>query len=434
MAGKRSLGYAAAAVLMAGIAASIAAAYWLTQPPRLTLGYVEGASPETQIIKAFDARLGRERKPGFKLALRGFPDVDAMRAAFTGNAIDLAPFATWEPVPDTAETVAILQRTRILLVALDRDGETRRTTAERVAIVAADDLAARLGALIVDAAFDGSAGAPPRLSPAEAARALQAGRIEIAAIAAANGTPLLRQLIAALPAAQQAKVAVRAAPRADQLARQNPAIESVELKIGAASSDPLLPDDDIETLSVTSRLMARRAVSEKAITDFTRVLLSQQRRLAQATPAATQLEPPPTERGAAFPTHAGAAAYVDNEERTFFERYGDWFYLALFGGSGLGSVWAAVESWRGDRRRRSDLRRLAALQALVSEVAGAASPAEVEAVTARYRALMTEVIAASARLQVTQADLAAFSIASALFRDTRRERIAALARSPEAAA
>lgn len=430
MAGRRALGYGALAVLMACVCGSIAAGYWLTQPPRLRLGYVEGASPETQILKAFESRLQRDRKPPIRLEHQAFPNMGALREAFARGAVDLAPFATWDAVPDTAETVAILQRTRIVLVALDHDGETRRGAAERLVLVAADDEAYRRGAMIVAAAFEGVGDAPQRLSPAEAARALRQGRADIAAIAAANGTRPLRQLIAALPAAEQAKVAVRAAPRAGELARQNPAIESVELKIGAVSSDPLLPDDDIETLSVTTRLMARRALSESAVTDFTRLLLSQQRRLAQATPAATQLEPPSSERGAAFPTHAGAAAYVDGEERTFFERYGDWVYLALFGGSGLGSIWAGATSWRGGQRRQADLKRLSALQKLVLDLAAAGSADDIAAITSRYRALMNHVIRASARRQVAQTDLIAFTMAGGLFRETRRERMEALARRP----
>jgi hypothetical protein len=428
MAGKQAFGYATLAVVMAAFSGSIAAGYRFTQPPRLTLGYVDGPSPETAIAKALDARLQRERKPPFKLVLRGFADDGALRTAFSGGAIDLAPFATWESVPDTAETVAVLQRTRIVLVALDREGETRRSATEKVVLVAADDASFRLGTLILDAAFDGMEAPSQRLSASEAAKALQSGKAEIAAIAAANGAPMLRQLIAALPAASQAKVAVRAAPRADQLARQNPAIESVEMKIGAVSSDPLLPEDDIETLSVTTRLMARRTLSETAVTDFTRYLLSHQRRLAQATPAATQLEPPPTERTAAFPTHSGAAAYVDNEERTFFERYGDWIYLALFGGSGLGSIWAGVTSWRDAKRRRLDLKRLSALQKLVLDLAAARTIEEVGEITTRYRSLMNDVVRASARLQVTQTDLVAFSMASDLFGETRRERIETIRR------
>jgi len=410
---------------MALVSITLAAAYWLTQPPRITMGYVEGDAPETQILKAFQVRLMRERKPPFKLTGRGFAGPAEIRAAFSAGEIDLAPFATWETVPDTAETVAILQRTRVLLVALNEE-QTRRGAAEKIVLVAADDMSFRLGSLIMDAAFEGSAQPPTRLTPAEAARALQSGSVEIAVIAAPNGTKQLRQLIAALPATEQSQISVRAAPRADQLTRQNAAIESVELKVGAASSDPLLPDEDIETLSVTTRLMARRDLSESVVTDVTRLLLSQQRRLAQITPAATQLEPPPSERGAAFPTHQGAAAYVDSEERSFFERYGDWLYLVLFGGSGLGSILAAFASWRDGARRRDDLKRLGTLHRLVAETAGARSMAEVADATDRHRAIMSDVILASTRLEVAQTDLAAFTMASALFQEIRRERVEAI--------
>ncbi len=425
MAGWRSLTFGAAAVLMALLCGSIAAAAWLTQPPRVTIGFLEGASPETLIAKAFEARMARERRPPFKLTTRAFPSAADLRAAFAAGAIDLAPFATWETVPDTAETVVILQRTRVLLVALDEEG-ARRSAVEKLVVVAEDEANVRLGTLIVESAFELGERAPAQLSPAEAARALLAGRAEIAAIAAPNGTKLLRQLIAALPAAAQDKVAVRGAPRADQLARQNPAIESVELKIGAASSDPLLPDDDIETLSVTTRLMARRALSHNLVTDITRLLISQQRRLAQATPAAIQLEPPPTERGAAFPTHDGAAAYVDGEERTFFESYGDWLYLGLFAVSGFGSVGAGIVSWRDGARRRADLRRLGALRRLVLHLVEARTVQEIEAAVAERRRIMNEVLLAASRLQVAQTDLQAFAIADALFESTRRERLAAL--------
>ena len=421
MAGWRSITFGAAAVVMALVCASLAAAYWLTQPPRIILGYLDGASPETLILKAFEGRMTRERKPPFRLVAKAFANIADLRAAFTAGTIDLAPFATWEAVPDSAETVVILQRLRILLVALD-DGDARRTAAEKVVIVAGDDHDFMLGRLIVSSAFDISSDPQAAVSPSDAARALLNGRAEIAAIAASNGTKLLRQLIAALPAAAQGKVAVRAAPRADQLARQNPAIESVELKIGAASSDPLLPDDDIETLSVTTRLMARRALPESTVTDLTRLLVSQQRRLAQATPAAMQLEPPPSERGAAFPTHNGAAAYVDGEERTFFERYGDWLYLGLFGVSGIGSIGAGLVSWRDGARRRADLRRLGALRRLVGTLAEARTLSEVELAAGQRRRIMNEVLLAATRLQISQTDLQAFAIADNLFEATRRER------------
>ncbi len=422
MIGKRSFGYALAALLLGLACASIIVAQWLMQPPRLVVGHLEGASPETAILKAFARRAGLDRRPAFRLGLRGFADAQALRAAFRRGEVDLAPFATWESVPDMAETVAVLQRTRVLLVALERDG-ARRAGAVSVGLVAGDDHEAMLGRLVVAAAFE--AGDVETLSPVEAARALQNGRMELVAVVA-GGPGRLRELITALPAAQQARLNVRPPPNADQLSRRNPAVEPVELKIGSASSDPLLPDNDIEALSVTTRLMARRSLDEAVVGDVTRSLLSMQRRLAQETPAATQLEPPATDRGAAFPAHAGAVAYVEGAQQTFFDRYGDWIYLGLFGGSALGSIWAGLASWREAARRRADCRRLAALQSLLGEIARARTIAEIDEVTAGYRAVMEEVLGASARLQMAQTDLVAFLMASSLFQEARRERLSAV--------
>mgnify|MGYP003344486219 CR=1 FL=1 len=43
------------------------------------------------------------------------------------------------------------------------------------------------------------------------------------------------------------------------------------------------------------------------------------------------LETPATDKDAPLPVHAGAAAFIDGEQKTFFERYGDWFYLGVMG-------------------------------------------------------------------------------------------------------
>jgi hypothetical protein len=36
--------------------------------------------------------------------------------------------------------------------------------------------------------------------------------------------------------------------------------------------------------------------------------------------------------------HRGAAAFFDGNERTFFDKYGDYFWFALLALSGLGSA------------------------------------------------------------------------------------------------
>src|SRR6202030_4755444 len=49
-----------------------------------------------------------------------------------------------------------------------------------------------------------------------------------------------------------------------------------------------------------------------------------------------------TEKGSAEAVHPGAAAYYDNNEESFMDRYGDWLYITAMAFSGLGSVIAAM--------------------------------------------------------------------------------------------
>lgn len=425
MVGKQSLRYAAIAVVMAVICGSVAVAYWLTQPPQIRLGLVGGPSIESQVLLAFEEKVRRDKAP-FVVVVSTYASVTELRDAFSRGAIDVAPFATREPVPDDAETVVILRRTRLFLVALDRETAASKSVADRIALVSSDAEAERIGSAILAAAFELDGREPVRTSAADAARALQAGRVDLVAIAAPDGANLLRDIVGALPPASQAKATVRPAPKTEHIARRNAAIESVPLKAGALSSNPPLPADEVDTLSMTTRLMARHDFSETTVTELTRTLLAMQRQLAQVSATAAQIEPPPAERGAALPTHAGAIAFVEGEELTTFERYGDWIYLAAFGASGLGSVWAGFFSWRESARRRIDLRRLAALQRIIAETAEARSSAEIAAMTQRYRTLLNEVILAAAHLRIDQTDLIAFTMASSLFRETRRERIDAM--------
>jgi hypothetical protein len=73
--------------------------------------------------------------------------------------------------------------------------------------------------------------------------------------------------------------------------------------------------------------------------------------LQSEVPIAAAMEKPDTEKGSAEAVHPGAAAYYDNNEKSFMDRYGDWLYIGAMGFSGLGSVIAAMfgltRGWAG---------------------------------------------------------------------------------------
>ena len=78
--------------------------------------------------------------------------------------------------------------------------------------------------------------------------------------------------------------------------------------------------------------------------DVTRVLFTERSTFAQTAPLANQIETPSTEKGAALQVHPGAAAYLDGESQTFFERYSDAFYIGAMLISIVGSAIAALAS------------------------------------------------------------------------------------------
>jgi hypothetical protein len=81
------------------------------------------------------------------------------------------------------------------------------------------------------------------------------------------------------------------------------------------------------------------------------------RSLQSGVPIAAAMEKPDTEKGSAEAVHPGAAAYYDNNEESFMDRYGDWLYISAMAFSGLGSVIAAMLGLTRSRSARGSLPR-----------------------------------------------------------------------------
>ena len=76
--------------------------------------------------------------------------------------------------------------------------------------------------------------------------------------------------------------------------------------------------------------------------------------LGSEYPVLAEIEKPDTDRDAAVPAHPGAAAFLDNNQKTFFDKYSDYLYFGLILISGLGSGLAWLASYfRADNRVKS---------------------------------------------------------------------------------
>ena len=102
--------------------------------------------------------------------------------------------------------------------------------------------------------------------------------------------------------------------------------------------------------------------------DFIKHLFAIRQALAAETPSSTKIEAPDTSKDGPVPVHPGAAAYIDGELKTFFDRYNDLLYWGLMVVSFFGSALAGLASYTKSDDR---LRRMKALENLLDIIKSA---------------------------------------------------------------
>ena len=140
----------------------------------------------------------------------------------------------------------------------------------------------------------------------------------------------------------------------EAIAAHHLAYETTEIKAGVFASQSTLPEEDVETISVKHYIVARKTLRENTVADFTRLLFAARQSLGAEYPALAKIEKPDTDRDATVPAHPGAAAFLDNDQKTFFDKYSDYLYFGLMLMSGLGSgiAWLASYARADDRVKR----------------------------------------------------------------------------------
>ena len=111
-----------------------------------------------------------------------------------------------------------------------------------------------------------------------------------------------------------------------------------------------------------------------------------------------------------MPAHPGAAAFIDGNERTFLERYSDYFWGALLVLSGLGSggAWLRHYFKRDEREQYSEHRD--DLLAAISKVRQAESSDELTAMQGEVDGMLREALDCYDDGAIEEGDLAAIGL------------------------
>jgi TRAP transporter TAXI family solute receptor len=378
-------------ILAAGMLAFIAAGgglYYLLRPTTLRIAVGPANSEDQQLVQLMAQTFARENA-SVRLSLITTEGAAESIALFSAGKADLAVARGDLNLPENAESVAILRKNVVVLWApsgLAAKGSKKTPTPK---VKTLDDLAGRrigvigrtqanvtlLRVILKESGID-----PDKVTINQYATSQIGEMARDPSVDAFMAVGPLKSKITvdAIAATATARGEPKFLPVdvADAIAKKNPIYESEEIPASIFGTSPQRPEDKVDTVAVNHLIVAPKSLSDTAVATFARQLFTNRQQLAREMPTASQIEKPDTDKDAALPAHAGAAAYIDGNERTFLEKYTDYIWFAVLIVSGLGSAGAWLKHyWNKDEREQYIAHRDQLLE-LISKVRTAESPEE----------------------------------------------------------
>jgi TRAP transporter TAXI family solute receptor len=215
------------------------------------------------------------------------------------------------------------------------------------------------------------------------------------------------------------------------IAQNHPVYEASEIPAGAFHGSPARPEEEVKTISFAHHIVARKSLPESTVATFTRQLFAIRQTLKTDFPLAAQIETPDTDKDAVLPVHPGAAAYIDGEEKTFFDRYGDFIWWGLMALSAMGSAgaWFAGYLKKDERSNNSTLRER--LLDMIAAARRSDSYEELDQMQMEADGILRDTLRCFEHGAIEEGSLTAFNIALDQFHNAVADRKAVLMSMPQ---
>jgi TRAP transporter TAXI family solute receptor len=405
--------FIALAISFAVLAAGLILFYWTSLPTTLRVAVGPLGSEDTRLVAAMAQHLARE-KHTVRLKLVLTDGVAGSAKAIEDETAHLAVVRTDVAMPSKAQTVAILHRDVALLLALPGAGIAQVSDLEGRNVGVVRDVPANrdlLQTLLAQYEIPKDSVNMVMLGSAnEIAEAFASRRIDAAlVVGTVTGRTVTEAVAAAAQAASGPPVFIRVG-EADAIEQRMPAFETLEVVRGTFGGTPPRPAETFETLGVSHRLVALTTLDEGIVSELTRLIFAMRPALSNEAPIANRIESPEISKGSSLPVHPGASAYYEGEVQTFFERYGDWFYLAVMALSILGSGAAAMASSAAGRSRARNMALLSELLSIVRTAHAVDSEAELDRLERNADEILAAALVKAGHGDIDNAGVAAFTL------------------------
>ncbi|WP_051953551.1 TAXI family TRAP transporter solute-binding subunit [Methylocapsa aurea] len=347
---------------IAAIVAICLALYMYSRPTVLRVAVTRDGDDQA-VLAAAAQEFAQDREP-IRLKLVVVDSLAESSTAFEEERVDLAIVRSDIAMPPSSHTVLIMHKNAAILLTPAQSGirSVDDLKGRRVGMLqgARTGMAGDRGLLDTALAQYDVPAASVRMIPltlAEASKALERKEIDAVFTVGAPGSQGLRDVVSAFAQAGRGQLAFIPIAEAKAIAQRSPHFESIEVLRGAFGGAQPKPAASFETLGASTRLVAHHSLSNDVVGELTELLLAARPKIAVQLPAANRIEAPPKDKAAALPVHAGALAYLDDEEQSFFDKYSDFIYLGAMFLSLIGTGLATLAT-RFSRRQSADIDRI----------------------------------------------------------------------------
>jgi TRAP-type uncharacterized transport system substrate-binding protein len=302
----------------------------------------DASGPEARFASRLAAVL---KNNSSRLRLKIVPSADNAKAVaqFDRKEANLAILRTDAKIPTRARSVAILEHDVLLLIS--PAAKKIKTVAElkkkKIAVVAENESSLTLIRTILD--LSGVPDAATRVQMAPPGTTLDklfaSGFGAVIGVVHASRTAKDKNFE---KIARRGTFALNAIDAAKPLTRKYPVLSEETIASGTLSASPAIPEEDVETVGLQWLLVAQSTLSKVTVSDLARIIYENKMELALDGGFASKIEPAATEKDAFVVAHPGAIEYINDETKSFVERYSDLMYVALAALGIIGSIFAAI--------------------------------------------------------------------------------------------
>ena len=315
---------------------------WLRNSETLVFAVGEANGPEARFATRLAAVL-KNNSSRLRLKIVSNSDNAKALSQFDRKEANLAILRTDARIPPRARSLAILDHDLLLLIS--PGGKKIKTIAElkkkKIAVIADNESSVALVRNILELPDVPDTAARIQMAPPGSTFDKLFASGFGAVIKVAHASHIVKDK-SYEPLARRGSIALNAIDAAKSIARKNPAVSEETVATGMLSASPTVPEEDVDTIGLEWLLVAQSKLPTSTVADLARIIYENKAELALPDGFASKIEPAATDKDAFIVAHPGAAEYINDESKSFIERYSELLYVGLAALSIIGSIFAGI--------------------------------------------------------------------------------------------